>query len=147
STLHSPGASLFPYTTLFRSKVGIGVWVGRIKSSDAETQPSVPSSIRILIQVPSAFSPSTSTPVPGARAVIALKFVPGPSRTLTVWRDWMTPRMGGTSVGVGVSEGVGGIGVSDGVNVNVGSGVRVATGVAVKRGVRLTIGARVAVGA
>jgi hypothetical protein len=60
--------------------------------------------------------------------------------------ETILPRIGGVSVGDGVSEGVGGIGDSDGVNVAVGSGVLLGIGVAVKRGVRLTIGASVAVG-
>jgi hypothetical protein len=80
------------------------------------------------------------------RAVMALVFTDGPSRTLTVCSEATMPVMGGVALGVGVVEGVGVIGVLLGVKVKVGSGVRLGTGVAVKRGVILTIGASVLVG-
>ena len=53
-------------------RVGNGVAVCSIKTRVAETQPSSPSGIKMLNQLPSAFWPSISTPVPGFSARKAL---------------------------------------------------------------------------
>ena len=126
--------------------VGKSVGVGCKRIRLASTQPSLPSSMRMLSHVPSLLRPRISTRVAGRSTEIAEKLTPGPSRTLIDCSELTLPVIGGVDVGVGLSEGVGGMVVSEGVKVIVGSGVRDGIGVAVKRGVRLTLGASVSVG-